>query len=223
MDVVRNGEPFAFSRGCATLGNIGLEPVLRVLDLIRSILVVVVSVHIKVNYMVAKVSQGLFAARLLRAAGIGGTHVGREITENVAQSHFILDHLGFSVISRDGAQVQMGPGVTGNLMTFGGHALDGRLEFWGSVNLTLVDVVTGDEECGFGVIRFENVKNMVGVVREWTVIVGDCYGTGCSALVNSSTAVFYRSDLVTGNVRSVVSSRSDVFGASRSIFILAAR
>jgi len=74
-------------------------------------------------------------------------------------------------VLRDGTQVQMGPGMGGNLVTFTGHAFDDRHKFWSGVDLSLIDVGSCYEECRFGIVRFEYVQNMCGICLEGAIIV----------------------------------------------------
>ena len=58
------------------------------------------------------------------------------------------------------------------------HALEDSDEFWSSIDLALVDIVASDEEGGLGVVRIQNIKNVVGVRLLWAVIVGKCDRAG---------------------------------------------
>lgn len=164
MDVVSDGKPFAGERCGCSGRDVAAEPVLGVLDLARVVLVVIISVDIEVGDVVSKVSHSLFAAGLSSAAGIRRSHVGGEESEDIAQSHLVLDHLVLAVNGRNGAQVQMGPSMGSNLVAFGVHPLDRGLVAGSDVDLSLINVVSRDEEGRLCVVRLEDIQDVVGVV-----------------------------------------------------------
>ena len=50
-------------------------------------------------------------------------HVGREVAENAVEGNLIVDHLVLHLCLGEGRGILVRPGVTGNLVPFGDHAL----------------------------------------------------------------------------------------------------
>lgn len=173
MDVVGDGEPLAVGSSGTTSSDVAQKPVLGELDLVGVVLIVVIRVDVEVDGMVAEVFEVVLATRLRCAAGVRWTHIGREETENVAESHLVLVHLVVAVSGGNGAQVQMGPCMRGNLVALGVCTLDNGGQFRGGVDFSLGKVVAGDEEGGFSVVFGEDVQYMGGVVLERAIIIRD--------------------------------------------------
>lgn len=66
----------------------------------------------------------------------------------------------------------MRPGVGGDLVAVGSHALYGRGVAGCGVDLAFVDVVACDEEGALCVVLFEQVEDVVSVVVEGAIVVG---------------------------------------------------
>lgn len=103
VNIVADFEPGGSCGRRTALGDVALEPVLGVLDLVWGILVVVVGINIKISDVVAQC--GHIRLALAGAARVRWTHVGRDFADNVAQSHFVLVHLFLPVSLGDGAQI----------------------------------------------------------------------------------------------------------------------
>lgn len=171
VDIVGDAQPVTVGRCGTPSGDVAPEPILRILDLGRRVLVIVIRVNIEIRdaafvsevdttvcwavSLIAEVCHGLFTSRGGIATRVGWAHVGREEAENISQGHFVLDHLVGSVRCRDLAQIQMGPCVRAYLVAFAVHALDDCSELRSGINLALGQVGSGDEECPFGIIGFE--------------------------------------------------------------------
>ena len=222
VDVVGDAEPVTASSLGTTSSDVALEPFLGVLDLGVAELVVVVRVNVEIGNVVSKVGHGLLAARSSGAAGVRRAHVGREEADDVTHSHLELPHLVPPLHLGNGTQVQMGPCVGCELVTLGVHALDGGHVSRGRVDLTLVDVGTGDEEGSLAAILLEEVQDVISVVLDWAVVEGESDGAGLLARVDTSPSICHRADLGTGNGRGVGSGRSLVLGAGRAELVLAA-
>jgi hypothetical protein len=93
----------------------------------------------------------------------------------------------------------MRPGVRSDLVALGVHTLDDIDELGRDINLTLVDVVSSDEESSLRVIAGEDIQDVVGEDLLWAIIVGQRNGTGCDAVVNARAAVLNISNLGPSN------------------------
>ena len=223
VNIVANAQPLR-SGGSSTVGSdVTLEVVLGVLDLVDVVLVVVVGVNIEVGNVVTKIGHIPLAARLSCAAGVGRAHVSGNLANNVAKSHLVLPHLLLAVEGRDSAQVQVGPGVGRDLVVLGVHALDDTDELRSGVNLTLVDVVTGNEEGSLSVVCLEDIKNVSSVFLLWAIVVGQGNCAGSNAVVDTSATVRNRADLGTGNRRGVGTGGGSILRAARTVLVVATR
>jgi hypothetical protein len=121
---------------------------------------------------------------------------------------------------RDGGKVQVSPGVRGDLVAVGIHSLDGIDEatFW-KIDLTLANVVTGDEEGCHGVVRHKKIQDVISVVLSGAIIICKGDSTRFRAFVNAVTTILDVSELRTINSGGVGSSRGNVLGAARSIVV----
>jgi len=160
VDIVGNSQPVVVGGGGATSGDVAIEPVLRVLDLGRSGLVVIISVDVEVGDVVAQIGHVLLAAGCSTAAGKRGTHVGGEEAQNIAESHLILDHLLLALSGGNGGKIQVSPGMGSNLMSLGVGALNDGAELRDLVDCALADVGTSDEERGLCIVGSEDIENM---------------------------------------------------------------
>jgi hypothetical protein len=157
MDIVGDDEEVVVSWGISSNGIV--KVVFGVLDEQRRVVVVIISIGIKVHDMVAESLELRLASSV--ALGVRRAHIRREVSENVAKSHLVLDHLVLSLGSSESRQVLMSPGMAGNLMTFGSHTLDGgRIA---EINLALSKVVAGDKERSLGVVGLEHIQDIVGI------------------------------------------------------------
>ena len=166
MDVVGNSQ--TVTRSGATRSSIEdpLEVVLGDLDVGQ--LVVVVGVEVEVANYVAEVFHSRLACGA--AGAVRGTHVGRVFSDDVADGHFILDHLVDALLFRDLAQVGVTPCVGGDLMAISYHTLDNSGPGRCGVDGTFAVVVTSHEEGSLEAVGSELIQDAVGV-EIWTVCV----------------------------------------------------
>lgn len=223
MNIVADSKPLLVCGGSTSGSDIASEPVLGVLNLVGGVLVVVISINVEVGNVITKLCHIVLTSRGSCAAGIRGAHVCREESEDIAKSCLILPHLLLAVVGANGGQVEMGPGVRGDLMAFSLHALDDRDEFGSSIDLSLVDIVATDEEGCLCIVGFEDVQDMrsEGWVR--SVIVGDGHGSWDGALINSSSSILNGTKLWSSNIGGAGSSRGYIFRAGRAIGVHASR
>jgi hypothetical protein len=171
VDVVTDLEPGV--SGGVSAGDIIPEDILGVLNQVGIVVLIVVGINVEVDNVVAEISKILLATRLRGAAGVGWAHVGGDLANDVAESHLVLDHLVVTILLGNGAKVQMGPGMRGQLVALGVHALEDIDKLLGDVDLTLVDIVTSDEERGMGVVGLHDIENVAGEILLWAIVVGD--------------------------------------------------
>jgi hypothetical protein len=222
VDVVLDVKPLGTSGSSGTaLGDITVEPVLGVLDLSRRVLVVVIGVNVEVDDVVTKCCH--ISLALTSAAGIRWAHVGGNFANNVAESHLVLPHLLLAVEGRDGAQVQVGPGVRSKLVTLGIHTLEDIDKLGGDVDLALVDVVARDEESSLCVILLHQVQNVRSKDLLWAIVVCQSNCAWLNTAVDSLATILDRSNLGTCNGGSVGARRSCVLGAARAVLVVTAR
>ena len=117
----------------------------------------------------------------------------------------------------------MGPGVGSKLVALRVHALEDTAELRSDVNLSLVDVVSSDEESSLGVVGSHNIEDVAGEDFLWAIVVGDGNCAGCGATVNTSATVLDIADLGTGDGRSVGTTWGGVLGAARAVLVVASR
>lgn len=180
--------------------------VLGVLDLLTGKLIVIISVQVEVRNDIAEGAHIGLATRSSSTRRVGGTHIGREFSNDVGDGHFVLDHLITALSASDSTEILMRPGVAGNLMTFRDHATEHTGPWLASIiNGALANVDTSHEESSLCVIRFEQVHNVVGV-RIGAVIIGDSNGSWNTARIHALTTI--------GNATKL--SPRDTTGASSS-------
>lgn len=132
---------------------------------------VVLGVEVEVGYVVSEGGHGGHAGGV--AGGVGGTHVGWELADDVADGHFELGHFLAAVGFGEGGEVGVGPGVGGDLVLVGDHAVEyGGVGGCWVVDGALAVVDTGDVEGGFGVVGVEEVEESGGV-DVGSVVVGE--------------------------------------------------
>jgi hypothetical protein len=222
VDVVLDVKPLrTVSGSCAVGSDVALEPVLGALDLGWAVLVVIVGIDIEIGDVVTKISHVGLA--LAGAAGVWRAHVGGDLANDIAESHFVLPHLVLAVEGGDDAQVQVRPGVGSDLVAFGVHALDHVNVLLGQVDLALVDVVASDEEGRLGIVGLHEVQDVGSEDFLWAVIVGQGNGARRFAVINTGTTIRDRSDLGAGDRRGVGASRNGIVRAARTVSVVATR
>jgi hypothetical protein len=176
VDVVADCETVTRSRtaGC------GIEDTLEVVlgDLDVGELVVVVGVlrksvrvsqdfriwsayQVKVRNNVTQVLQDGLARSV--AGRVRWTHICWVLSDDVSNSHFVLDHLVVALSISDDGEILMTPRVTSDLMTLGDHSLDDVGPRSGGVDGAFTQVVAGDEEGGLEAICGKLIENLGGV------------------------------------------------------------
>jgi hypothetical protein len=170
--------------------------------------------------VVAKISHVLLATRLGSAAGVRRTHVRGDFADDVAEGHLVLDHLIVAVLLGDGAQIQMGPGVRGDLVALSVHTLDNLDVFRGEIDLALSNVVTSDEKGGFGVVGSHDIKDVASENLLGAVIIGDSNGSWLGAAVDAVPTIVDIAVFGTGNGRGVGAGWRLVLWASRAMLIV---
>jgi hypothetical protein len=108
-------------------------------------------------------------------------------------------------------------------MSLGVHALDDIGVLGGRIDLSLVDVGTGDEEGTFGVVGLEQIQDMGGISLKWAVVEGKSNSSGLGARVDATSSIGDVAILWTGNCRRIKPSRCLVLATSGTIFIVASR
>jgi hypothetical protein len=97
-----------------------LEIILGNLDLFRCKLVIVISIEVERGHNIAQSRHvGLTSSRFAR--GVWWAHISRVFADDVADGHFVLDHLVDTLLVGDLIEVLVGPSVTGNLVAVGMH------------------------------------------------------------------------------------------------------
>lgn len=170
--------------------------------------------------MVAEISHVSLA--LASTARVRGTHVCRDLANNVAERHLVLDHLGLAVLLGDYAQVQVSPCVGGKLVALRVHTLENIDKVGGDVDLALVDVVASDEEGSLCVVLLEKVQDVRCEGLLGAVIVCESDSTWLNTAVDSRTAICNVANLSAGNGRSVGASRCLVLRAAWAVLVVAA-
>lgn len=107
------------------------------------------------------------------ALGVRGAHVGGVFPNYVGDCALVFHHLLFALVGGDVGETVVGPGMRGDLVTFGDHALDkGRV--WGcGVDGAFAKIVARHEECGVEAELLQGVQQP-GRVKVWSVII--CQG-----------------------------------------------
>lgn len=184
MDVVGDGE--AVARLGAAGGGIkdALEVVLGDLDVGQ--LVVVVGVEVEVGHDVTEIPHDGLAGVV--AGRVGRAHVGRVLSDNVADGHFVLDHLVIALGIGDNAEILVRPGVGGDLVTLCNHAADDICPRSSGVDGALSNIDSGHEESGLEAIRRELIKHSVSV-DVWAIVICDGNSARCLAGVDATSSI----------------------------------
>ena len=157
MNVVRNDQPGFVGWLPRSQGVV--EDVFGNLDGIGTVMAVVTRVEIVQNDMITELAQVFQTSGLRKTTRVRRTHVGREGTQNVPKSHFVLVDLFHALFVRDLAEILMGPGVTGNLVTTALHTPDQvppvviRV-----INGALAAVVASDEKSRLGTVLVQQIE-----------------------------------------------------------------
>lgn len=152
----------------------GAELVLGVLDQHRRVILPVLGVEVGADDVVAQLAHQRLAAGAGAALQVRGPHVSGDPPEDVAEGHFVVDHLGPLDGAVDLVQIAMSPGVAGNVVAGGIHATQHARPAQGRVvDVTLAPVVSGNHEGCLGIVLVQEIQNLTGVsVR--AVIKGQC-------------------------------------------------
>jgi hypothetical protein len=193
---VANTQPLiALLRARTVVRDAVLEPVLGDLDVARVVLFVVVGVDVEVRNVVAEIGHVLLAAGVDGAGRVRWAHVCGDLTQDVAESHFVHPHLILAVDGGDLGEVEMCPGVRGDLVAFSVDPLDGVGVLL--VDTALVDVGAGHEEGGLGVVGFEEVENVLGEVSLRAIVISQGYSSRFCTVIDSVTAIGDGAEFVT--------------------------
>jgi hypothetical protein len=96
-------------------------------------------------------------------ARIRGSHVRRVFSDDVANGHFVLDHLVVPLSISDVRQILVRPCVASNLMALCYHTLDDVGPRGCRVDSTFAKVVPRDEEGSLEAIGGELVEDLGGI------------------------------------------------------------
>jgi hypothetical protein len=201
VDVVGDGQSVSV---VASRVNSSLKVVLGTLDLLLGEQIVVVGVEIEGCDDVAEGLQVLLAG-CRAACGVWRTHVGRVFSDDIADSHLVLDHLVDTLFMRNKVEILMRPGMTGDLVTLCVHVGDNASPVL--VDRALTKVVASDEESGLPVVGLELVQDLLSV-DVGAIIVGNSNSFGLQASTDTNASVLDASELRTVVVRSGSSVRS---------------
>lgn len=184
MDIVSQNNVLVAARVGRYSGRV---PVLGVLDQLRTVVLVVLGVNVLVHNMVTESGHLSETARSSVALEIWSTHVSRDPTKQVAESHLVVDHLRCS----DGAvyliEIAMGPGVAGNVVACSVHAphhswpWEGRI-----VHVSLGPVVSSHEESGLDIFRVQKIQKVIGVGERAIIECEGNHTGGCASLDDAS-------------------------------------
>lgn len=157
--------------------------------------------------MISKGLHVIFATALSSARRVWGTHVCRDDTDNVTDCHLVFIHLVLALSRSDIAQIWMGPGVRGDLMSLvvhtpfillllyfcGVQVIRDSLDYSWPRKTSIVDfsftvVVASDHERSLGIVSSQQIQDVVGV-DIWTIIECQSHITRVDAVVNSSCPI----------------------------------
>lgn len=186
-----DGKPFVLLWCGTVLGDVSLEPVQRVLEGVPGVLLVVVGIDVEIDDVIAQVLHVLLTTGSNSAARVRWADVGGDLSNDVVESALDVQDLVFTIIFVDLGQVQVRPCVGSNLMSFCIHTLDYVDVFLGLVNLSLGDVVAGDEERSLCIVLLEEIQDGRCEVLVWPVIIGNGNGTWVLAMVDAIASVGY--------------------------------
>jgi hypothetical protein len=172
-------------------------------------------IDIEVCNMIAKIGHILLAPRRCSTVRVRGSHVSREETKNVTQSHLIAVHVLLSLSAREIGQMRMCPSVGCNLMSFVVCSLNCRSPGKsGVVNFSFAVVVASDEEGSFGIVLLQHIQNVLGV-NVWAVIISNGNGSSHCAIVDTSSTIQDLTELRSGDSGSASARRDLVVITSR--------
>lgn len=192
MDVVSNDKCVTVRAG---LDHAVAEVVLSLLDLLRSKLIVVVSVEIERSDDIAELLHVVHAG-LLDASRVRWTHVGWVLADDVADGHLVLDHLVVTLCAGDLVKVLVRPSMTSDLVAILVHLRNCVSPGVGLIDRTFADVVTGNKESGVGATVLKLLHDFFSVYV-WAIIVSNGNGLGLQALSNAPTTILNVSKLAT--------------------------
>lgn len=181
------------------------------------------SVDIEVCDVIAQVGHILLAPRLRSAVRIRRSHISREESKDIAQSHLITVHVLLSLGTCEVGQVGMSPSVRCNLMSLVVCTFDRRSpRKSGIVNFSFAVVVASDEKGCLGIVLLQYIQDMLGV-DVWTVIVSNGNGSSHCAVVNASSTIQDIAELRSCNSGSTSARWNLVVVASRCVVELTSR
>ena len=224
-DIVRDGNGRVLLRRHVLLGHITAEPVERVLKGVPGVLLVVIGIELEVDDVVTHVLHKLLTSRFGGAARERWANVGGDLSDNVVERHLEVDDLVFAGIRIDLRQVEMRPCVRGDLMSLRIHTLDHVDELLGLVNLSLSDVVSGNEEGSLCVVLLEEIQDSCGGILHRPVIISNSNMAGIFAspetAVDAVASIRDRTNFRTGDRVGALAIRLLVLRTPRTVFVLA--
>lgn len=159
MDVVLDFQEVSCS--CICLGN-GLVPdVFGVLDEIRSIVQISLSIQVEISYMIPQICHEITTGGV--TFRIRRSHICWEISEDVSESHLVIVHLILEHCRVEGCQILVAPGVGCDLMTFCNHTFDSSSVLCSGINCAFSKIVTGNHEGSLSSISCKFVQEIISV------------------------------------------------------------
>jgi hypothetical protein len=120
MNIVGNGQEVYVRR--VGRGKSTVNYILALLDERRIVMEIILSIKIKIDNVVSQLCHnGVAITVALRKRR---THIGRNLPNDVAKRHLVLDHLGLNTRDGERRQILVRPSVRGDLMTIGDHTLN---------------------------------------------------------------------------------------------------
>lgn len=144
----------------------------------RGVVLPVKSVDISTDDVVAKCLHD--GESVGAVAEVGGSHVGRVLSDDVEEIGLKAGHLSANLGTADGSEVRVAVSVGANLVTLVDHSLDNSL-----VGVDVAPVVAVQEESGLVAVLLELVKKLGGVL-ERTIVKGEGNVLGHSAAGDGS-------------------------------------
>ena len=180
-----------------------LDDIFADLDVRRQGVQVVLGIEVEVDTVIAQLLHISLATRSRTTLRVGRTHVGRVFANDVGNGALVVSHLFDAFGRADGIEGVVGPGVGGDLVAFGNHALDQGWVWCGRVDSAFSKIIACDEESGAEAVGFEDVEELRGV-KIGTVVVSQ----GNDVLRNTIVDV--------GSVRDRPGKRARVIGCRRA-------
>lgn len=159
MDIVGNRQEIYVLR--VGIGKDAMDNIFGDLVGLRSCMEIVFSIQIEIGNVVSEICHG--SATDIVAFRVRRTHVGWDLSDDVAESHLVLDHLGLLVSAIERRKIGMRPSVRSDVVSIGNHSLDNSRIRGGDVNSTFPVIVTSDEESGLDAVRCKQIKQVVSV------------------------------------------------------------